>query len=174
MKEIEARRSVRKYTDRPVDRDSIRKVLDAARLAPSGDNTQPWRFIVVESEELKQRIVRADHNQKWMLTAPVFLVCTGDLHCRVENPGSVDQDSGLPELKQIIRDTSIAIGYLLLEAEHLGLSTCWTGWYDQKEMQQALDLSADTYVTGVVTLGYGAEQPASRPRKSLQELVEYR
>jgi nitroreductase len=174
MKEIELRRSVRKYTDRPVERGKILKILDAARLAPSGDNTQPWRFLVVESPALKEKIARADHNQKWMLTAPVFVVCAGDLHCRVENPGPVDQNTGLPELKQIIRDTSIAVGYLLLEAEHQGLSTCWTGWYDQREMQNALELPADTYVTGVVTLGYGAEQPAPRPRKPLEELVEFR
>lgn len=174
MKEIAARRSVRRYTDCPVERKLILKILEAARLAPSGSNTQPWRFIVVESPELKRRIVRADHNQEWMLTAPVFLVCTGDLHCRVENPGPVNEDSGLPELKQVIRDTAIAVGYLLLEAEYLGLSTCWTGWYDQEEMHRALDLPPETYIAGVVTLGYGAEQPAPRPRKPLKELVEYR
>ena len=174
MKEIAARRSVRKYMDRPGARELVLKVLEAARLAPSGDNTQPWRFIVVESPERKRRIIQADHNQEWMLTAPVFLACTGDLHCRVENPGPVDEISSLPELKQVIRDTSIAVGYLLLEAEHLGLSTCWTGWYEQKEMQQALDLPPETYVVGVVTLGYGAEQPAPRPRKPLEDLVEYR
>ncbi len=174
MKEMEARRSVRKYMDRPVERELILKILDAARLAPSGNNTQPWRFIVVESGEAKERIVKADHDQKWMLSAPVLIACTADLHCRMDSPAPVDQNSGLPELKQVLRDTSIAVGYLLLEAERLGLSTCWTGWYDQREMQAALDLPADRYVCGVVTLGYGAEHPAPRPRKPLKELVEYR
>ena len=62
---------------------------------------------------------------------------------------------------------------MMLEAEHQGLATCWTGWYDQKEMKAALGVPDDKYVVGVLTLGYADEAPAARPRKPLEDIVKY-
>lgn len=173
MKEIESRRSVRRYQDRKIDRQLVNQVLDAARLAPSGNNTQPWAFIVVESPETKERIVAVDHRQRWMMTAPVFIVCVADIRCRIDEGCTVvlDENSPEPELKQIIRDTAIAIEHILLEAEHRGLATCWTGWFEQNDIRPILGIPTDKYVCGVVTLGYGDESPRPRARKSLEDLV---
>lgn len=173
MKEILDRRSIRKYQDKEISREDILTVLEAGRLAPSGSNTQPWRFVVVTAQDTKEKIVQADHNQKWMLEAPVFIVCVADVSCRIPKSEGLlmDEEETCHELKQIIRDTAIAIENLLLQATHQGLATCWTGWYEQKEMKAALNIPDDKYVVGVITLGYAAENPAMRKRKELNEIV---
>lgn len=175
MKEIESRRSVRKYADKKVEQEKLMQVLESARLAPSGSNTQPWHFIIVESKEIKEKIVKVDHNQQWMMTAPIFIVCVADMLSRTNSTEElyIDDESPEPELKQIIRDTAIAIEHILLEAESLGLATCWTGWYEQKEMRPILNIPNDKYVSGVVTLGYAEEHPSQRPRRKLEEMVRY-
>jgi len=175
MREIEDRRSIRRYRDQGVDRRLVQQVLEAARLAPSGSNTQPWSFIVVESPETKERIAAADHGQRWMTAAPVFIVCVADIRCRLDDDRAIvlDEHSPEPDLKQIIRDTAIAIEHILLEAEHQGLSTCWTGWFEQDDIRPILGIPVDKYVCGVVTLGYGDESPRPRPRRSLEDIVRY-
>lgn len=173
MDEIQQRQSIRKYKSVEVKDEDIRQIIEEARLAPSGSNTQPWRFIVIKDEALKAKIVKADHNQKWMLTAPVFIVCLADITSRVADSQGISllEDSPSPELKLIIRDTAIAISYLQLEAVHLGLGTCWTGWYEQSEMKNVLELPDNVYVSGIVTLGYSDEKPKKRIRKTLDEIL---
>lgn len=173
IKEIVDRRSIRKYLNQEVTKEQILTVLEAARLAPSGSNTQPWRFIVVTSQETKEKIVMADHNQKWMLDAPVLIVCVADISCRISETSEMvlDENTSCHELKQIIRDTAISVEHILLQATHLGLGSCWTGWYEQEAMKKALNISKDKYVVGVVTLGYAAENPAPRKRKEMDEIV---
>ncbi len=175
MKEIENRRSVRKYSDKKLEQEKLLQVLESARLAPSGSNTQPWNFIIVEAKETKERIVQVDHNQQWMMTAPVFIVCVADMACRVGTGPElyIDETSSEPELKQIIRDTAVAIEHILLEAESLGLATCWTGWYEQKELRPILNIPGDQYVCGVITIGYAEESPAQRPRRRLEDMIRY-
>ena len=75
IKEIKRRRSIRKYIEKPVENEKIIQLLESARLAPSGSNTQPWHFIVVKSELSRLNLAEISHNQKWMLSAPVFIVC---------------------------------------------------------------------------------------------------
>ena len=175
MKEILDRRSIRKYLNKEVSKEDVMSVLEAARLAPSGNNTQPWHFVVVTSQDTKEKIVQADHDQRWMLEAPVFIVCVADISCRIPESEGLLMDELNPchELKQIIRDSAIAIENLLLQATHMGLGSCWTGWYEQKEMKAALDIPADKYVVGVITLGYAAENPAMRKRKDFNEMVSF-
>jgi len=175
MQQIENRRSIRAYLNKKIEKEKLLQILESARLAPSGSNTQPWTFIVVESDDTKEKLSIADHNQKWMLTAPVFIVCVADIRCRIATDTKVrlDEDSAEPELKLIIRDTSIAIEHLLLEAEHLGLATCWTAWFEQDAVRPIMDIPEDKYVCGIITLGYGDEIPAQRPRKALQQIVRY-
>ncbi|MCQ2438827.1 MAG: nitroreductase family protein [Oscillospiraceae bacterium] len=175
MREIESRRSVRKFQTRSVSEEAVRQIIEAGRLAPSGNNSQPWRFLIVRDEETKKRIVAADSNQQWMLDAPVFIVCMGDIRSRMaENVlKSVDEDTGLPDMRRIVRDMGIAVGYMLLEIEHMGLSTCWTGAYDQKAMREAAGVPEYMYISGVLPIGYGAEAPKARPRKDYDDIVRF-
>lgn len=110
-----------------------------------------------------------------MLSAPVFIVCVADICCRISvDVGiSLNEDSPQEELKQIIRDTSISIGHILLEADNLGLGTCWVAWFIQEEIRPILNIPADKYVVGIITLGYANEAPKARPRKKLEEIAHY-
>ena len=175
IKAIANRRSVRKYRNIHVENEKILGLIESARLAPSGSNTQPWHFIIVTNEETKDKISRANNNQQWMKTAPVFIVCVADIRCRIKEDSVVDLDEscGLPELKQIIRDTAIAIEHILLEAENCGLSSCWTAWFSQDDIRPIMDIPSDKYVVGIVTIGYSDESRKPMPRKTLENIVRY-
>ncbi len=170
---IANRRSVRKYQDREVSDAFIRLILESARLAPSGNNVQPWRFIVVRSDEMKEKIVRVSHNQRWMAEAPVFIAAVADLSARgITDDGRViDEQSPEVDVKKIIRDTAIATEHMVLQAEHMGLSTCWVAYFSQEDIRPVLSVPPDKYVIAVITVGYGAEQPGPRPRKDLADLL---
>lgn len=175
MQQIEARRSIRKYKNDPVPEEKLLQILESARLAPSGSNTQPWHFIVVRSEDMRRKLATASHKQEWMLAAPVLIVCVADLASRISDSEKLtaDDDSSYPELKKIIRDTSIAIEHLVLEAENQGLGTCWVAWFTQEQIRPILDIPSDKYVVSIITLGYADETPKARPRKKLEAIVHF-
>jgi len=175
VKEIKSRKSVRQYNDMPVDDEKIIQLIESARLAPSGSNTQPWNFVIVRSEATKAKISEVNNNQAWMKSASVFIICVADIRCRIKDDVDVylDENSALPELKQIIRDTAVAIEHILLEAERLGLSSCWTAWYSQKDIRPIMNIPDDKYVVGIVTIGYSDMSRNSAPRKSLDSMIRY-
>lgn len=174
MEQINMRKSIRKYQDKPVADELILQLLESARLAPSGSNNQPWQFIVVRSVENRRKLTEVSHHQKWMLTAPVFIVCLADIRCRIpEGEVFLTEESPQEELKQVIRDTAIAMENLLLEAHHQGLGACWVAWFRQTEIRPVLAIPADKYVCGIITVGYPDETPAPHPRKPLESLIRY-
>jgi len=175
IKEIKMRRSIRKYINKMLEDEKIIKLLESARLAPSGSNTQPWHFIVVKSELNRKKLAEVSHKQKWMISAPVFIVCVADIRSRIEKDVdlSLNEDSPQEELKQIIRDTSISIEHILLEASSLELGTCVVAWFIQEEIRPVLNIPADKYVVGIITLGYANETPKERPRKKIEEIIYY-
>jgi nitroreductase len=175
MKQIEARRSIRKYTTKPVEDEKITQLIESARLAPSGHNTQPWHFIVVKSKSSRESLAEKSRNQKWMLSAPVFIVCVADIRSRIKDDMEILLNENSPQqaLKLVIRDTSIATEHIVLEAEILGLSTCWVGDFSQEEIRQVLNIPADKYIVSILTLGYADESPEARPRKKLEDIVHY-
>ncbi len=172
---IARRRSVRKYTDKHVEEEKIIRILEAARQAPSGKNTQPWHFIVIRNKEMIIRLAEIDHQQKWMEAAPVVIACLADARARIDPsvPLNVTETSPEFEVKQVIRDSAVAVQNLLLAAVEEGLGACWTGWYLQEEIREPLGIPSDKFVTAIVTVGYPAEEPAARKRKPLEEIVRY-
>ncbi|NFA61151.1 nitroreductase family protein [Clostridium sporogenes] len=175
FEEIRSRRSIRKYINKPVEDEKIDQLIESARIAPSGSNTQPWHFIVVKSDITREKLAKVSHNQGWMMDAPVFIVCVADICSRIKEDIelSLNENSPQPELKQIIRDTSIAIEHLVLSAEKLGLGTCWVAWFIQEEVRPILNIPSDKYVVSIITLGYPNESPKDRPRKKLQDIIHY-
>lgn len=171
---IESRRSIRKYKDQPVEEEKLWTVLEAARLAPTGSNTQSGRFIVIRDEAMKEQVAQASHQQTWMLTAPVFIAFVVDATVRLgQEVDYVDEQSPQFELKQSIRDVAIQCDHASLQAQALGLSTCWVGWFLQAEIRPVLKLPDHTYLVAILTLGYADQAPKARPRKPLEELVHW-
>lgn len=175
IEHIEMRRSIRKYKGQDIENETIIRLIESARLAPSGSNTQPWHFIIVKDENIKRKISEVAHNQKWMLSAPVFIVCIADIRSRRKEEVQLilDENSSEEEVKQIIRDTSIATEHILLTASSLGLGTCWVAWFTQNEIRPVLNIPPDKYVIGIITVGYADENPVARPRKKIEEILHY-
>ena len=175
IESIRHRRSIRKFTSDPIDPEKLETVLEAARLAPSGNNKQPWTFIVVQSEQQRLAVMEACHRQTWMITAPAFIVAVADISARVETKPGLYLDENSPdwELKRAIRDTAIATENILLEADAQGLGTCWVGFFVQSEIRPVLGIPDDKFVLAVIPIGYPAEQPSARPRKPLREIVRW-
>lgn len=172
---IVKRRSIRKYKEKKIEPEKLEQILESARIAPSGSNTQPWHLIVVNGDEMRTKLAEASHNQKWMLTAPTFIVCVADIQSRLQPEETLvlDEDSSLPELKMIIRDTSIAIDHMVLTAESLGLGACWVAWFTQDQIRPILNIPTDKYVVCILTMGYPDETPNARPRKNLSDFMHY-
>lgn len=172
---IRTRRSVRKYKDTEIPKEHIQKMLESARLAPSGNNTQPWRFIVIRDQEMKKRLYEVCQRQRWMLEAPVLIACVADLKARLKDTEGVRIDETSPdvEVKKIIRDTTIASEHIVLEAQELGLSTCWIAWFVQEDVRPILNIPEDKYVIAIITVGYSDQNPKPRPRKALTKIVHF-
>ena len=167
-KAIKSRRSIRKYQDKPVPDDLVNDVINAARLAPSGNNAQPSRYLIIKDNETKKKL--KDNNiirDKWVYDAPVIIVCCTDPKAYVKSVKGWDNTNEI----RAIRDLSIASSYLMLQATELGLGTCYCGWVEKNKIKEILGIPQDFIVLFVITLGYPAEKPEARPRKEIEEII---
>ena len=193
---IRTRRSIRKFKPDPVPEEKIKRLLESARLAPSGTNTQPWRFIVVKDGVTKTKLQKAAHNQRHVKLAPVIIACCADLKAFKDFPIRVDEliESGaLPErtrevfipyikkgMDTVTKDAlmvaaaanvAIAVEHIVLQAVEIGLGTCWVRWYEDKEVKEILDIPDHVEVMALLPVGIPDEDPSPRPRLSLDKIV---
>jgi len=159
---IKGRRSIRAYSDKPVEKEKLEAVLDAARLAPSARNRQKWQFIVITDPDIKDKMYEACHRQPSVKQAPVCIAVID------EEPGFMS--CGQPE---DAIDSSIAFSFLILKAHEQSLGTCWLGHFDKDKVRAALGIPENMSIVAVTPLGYPAEQPDARPRKTLEEITRY-
>ena len=164
---ISKRHSVRKYQDRDIPEDVIRELIDAARLAPSGHNTQPWRFFIIKDSETKKKLqMEKIFLQDFVCKSPLIIVCCADP--AVYGKESVQDD---PNNQRALRDLCIASSFLVLRATELGLGTCYVGWVDKEKIKSALNIPKGFVIPFVITAGYPTEQPKPTPRKTIDEIV---
>ena len=160
---IQSRRSVRAYQGKPIPEDMLRRVLEAARQAPSARNRQEWRFIVVQDAGRRKALAKAARNQEFVAQAPVCLA-----FCATENDYVMTCGQQAGPI-----DTSIALAYVTLAAAAEGLGTCWLGAFEEGAVKQLLGVPAAARVVAMSPLGYPAESPAARPRKPFDEVVRF-
>lgn len=158
---VRARYSVRLYEPREIEEDKLLAVLEAGRLAPSGNNRQPWRFVVVRDSLTREKLVEACAGQKFIARAPVVIAAVGLMPDRMMQC----QVPGDPV------DVAIAIDHMTLAATHLGLGTCWIGAFDQGAVRDVLGIPDTAKVIEVLTLGYPDGRPPTKNRKALEEIV---
>lgn len=163
MEAIRQRYSVRSYQDRAIEEDKLHAVLEAARLAPSGSNRQPWRFVVVRDAERRRRMMAACRGQAFVGQAPVAIAGVGLMPERIMSC----QVPGDPV------DVAIAMEHIALAAVAQGLGTCWIGAFDQDAVRQVLEIPPTAKVIEVMTLGYPADAPRAKARKALGEIVAW-
>lgn len=162
MQAIDVRRSIRSYTDQPVEEEKLTAVLEAGRKAPSAKNRQMWHFYVVSNPQLRAQITALSSNQKMISEAPICLLVTATddyvMGCRVP---------------AYVVDPSIALSFMILEAAQQGLGTCWIGSFDQDGIRKLLALPENEFIIGFTPLGYPNEQPRQKTTKSAQEVITY-
>lgn len=161
------RKSVRGYDpSRPVSQEMLNRVLDTGRLAPSAKNLQPWRFLLVSSPEMLEK-VRPCYPREWFHQAPHILIVTGD-----RNAAWVRPSDGWNSLET---DLAITLDHLVLAAHAEGLSTCWISAFDPGMLREALKLKPAEETFAITPIGYASENAETRPktRKPLAEIVRY-
>lgn len=194
---ITTRVSIRDYKSDPVPKDLLLQILEAARWAPSGDNLQPWRFILIEEQEIKRRIgeicVRAAVRsfgkdivglQKRFAEVPeekrkaiIEGLVTGSRFKFIgEAPILLAVCADTSITTNYLQDTSAAIQNMLLAAHGLGLGACWIGLpladkESEEQTEEALGISGDVKLVALVTIGYPSRIPKPRPRLPLRDLV---
>ena len=190
---IAHRRSIRKFRQEDISADTVRLLLDAARLAPSGSNLQPARFIVAQSPAAKEALGRYTP-YKFIVKAAVIFVCCADLTAvttrerrigELLNEGvfeGIDMDMSDPSVVSPIMDAeavkaylamnvAIAIEHIVLKAVDLGLGSCWLGRFDRDKVKEFLALDESIYPVVLLPVGHPDQSPKARPRFALDKLV---
>ncbi len=173
---VKSRRSIRKYTDEGVSQEDVAKILEAGRLAPSGNNAQPWRFIVIRDEGIKKRLREVAGKYDFIIKAPVVLAVVADPKAKMKSVSdkadapSADTPPTMAVIKAV-RDATIAADHMVMEAKDLGLGTCWVAKYEQEDIRPVLDVPHDCYVVTLITVGHAAESPKPTPRYALAEII---
>ena len=163
---IKTRRSIRSFKETAIPEDTLMRVLEAVRIAPSGHNRQFWKFYLVETEEKKRKVAEACGGQTWIAKAPKVIVAVGWKFNY--NRGGYMEDM------TFMMDVSIAFTHLILAARAEGLGTCWIGDFSNERVKAALGLPDDEYVVAVTPIGYPDKGVFSEntKRKSLEEIME--
>ena len=152
---ILSRRSVRHYKKKAVSEEVMKNILEAGRLAPSANNLQPWHFIVVTDQKLKEGLIRGTWN-RFIKDAPVVIVGCGD---RRDKWSTVD--------------VAIALENMVIAAAAQGVGSCWIGDFDEGKVKKLLNIPNHLKVIAMITLGYPDEEPEMPSKKKLEEIVHY-
>ena len=160
---IEKRYSARAYKSDPVEDDKLQQVLEAARLAPTAANLQPFQLIVIHTAGREAELKRI-YSRDWFVQAPL-VICA----CGIPGQGWVRKDD--KNYNDV--DVAIAMDHLILAATNLGLGTCWIAAFEPAAAREVLDLPDDVEPIAFTPLGYPADQPGPKKRKPLSELVRY-
>lgn len=193
---IEKRRSVRKFKDKSVPEEHILELIEAARLAPSGCNAQPWRFKIVKEKGTRMKLVEAAHNQTFIGQAPVVLVCCADVSDYVDGSASGIQDLGkigavednivniicrnVDEMKKmsiseisprIAANVAIAIEHIVLRALDFNLGTCWIRALEEDKIRDIFGWDENIYPVALLPVGYPDEDPAPRKRLKIEDIL---
>jgi len=174
LKLCRTRKSVRRFADRPVEREKIELCLEAARRAPSADNLQPWRFIVFDDPKEKAKVAETVLRgvfavSKWLTAAPVLVSLLIKENLIVNKVGGVIQGTQW----QLV-DAGIGGEHFVLAAAEQGLGTCWVGWYDGRALLKHLGLRGKGYKPiALIALGYPAADVSTheRKRKALSDIA---
>ncbi len=188
----EKRRSIRAYEPGPIPHEDLAEILGVARLAPSAFNVQPWRFVVVETPELKTQLAAAAFNQRQVHSAPAVIVLYTDMKGALGDLDAIVHPGMTPEAKEGVKSTIrtmfatqsdderetwgqgqayIALGYLLLAAEARGYQTSPMLGFDPAAVKKLLNLPENARVPALVAIGRGAEEGFSLHRHALDEIV---
>jgi len=192
---LEQRRSIRIFRPEPLPPGTVGELLEAACLAPSGTNLQPWRFLAVTSEEKRRALAACTYNINFIAEAPLTMVCCADRTAAADRPArlrelsvagafagtdlerfdfsgyrkNVPRDEAA-ELAYLNLNVAIAVQQMVLRGVDLGLGSCWVMLFSQDRVKELFALPDHLFVTALVPFGYPAQAPAARPRLSAEAI----
>jgi len=162
---ISKRQSERQYDTRPVESEKIMQCIEAARIAPSACNAQPWKFIVVDEPELKKQLAGTMASMgmnKFAFDAPTIVAIV------LENPNVMSKIGSVLKGKEYtLMDIGIAATHFCLQATDLGLGTCIIGWFDEKKVRKLLQVPNKKRIPLLLTVGYSTDEVRNKQRKEL-------
>ena len=155
---LKHRKSVRDFLDRPVEREKIMMCLEAARLAPSACNSQPWKFIVVDDKQLKDKLGDAAFRGIYSMNsfckmAPVMIAVVSERSKFLASIGGMFRGT-----KYYLIDIGVAVEHFVLQAEDLGLGTCWIGWFNEGAIKPILNIPQRKKIDILIALGHYDEE----------------
>lgn len=169
---VASRQSDRAYdVTRPVEKEKLDRILEAARLAPSACNAQPWKFVVVTNPELAIKVGKATAGlgmNKFAKNAPVHILVVEESMNITSFLGAKIKDKYFPLI-----DIGIATSHITLAAESLGLGSCILGWFDEPEIKRLTGIPAGKRLLLDITIGYPAKDKRKKSRKPLEKIVSY-
>jgi len=163
LETIAARYSVRGYKRDPVNDETLQRVLEAARQAPTAANRQPFRLVVVHTRGNEEELSRV-YDRSWFVQAPLVIGV-------VAVPGEAWRRSDDKPYDEV--DATIAMDHLVLAATSLGLGTCWIAAFDPAAAREVLGLPDEVEPIAFTPLGYPDKEPTRTSRRALDELVKY-
>lgn len=172
---VKKRRSCRKYLTKSISKESIERCMEAARLAPSACNSQPWSFIVVQNKALKETVAKGAFSgihsvYSFVKDAPVLIVAVREKSRYLARLGGQ-----LRGAQFNLIDLGIACEHIVLAAEEVGLGSCWIGWFNERKVKKALNIPRQKKVDIIISLGYKAEELSEvTNRRSLNEICDFR
>ena len=159
---VEARYSSRSYSNRAVEPEKVEYLLECARLAPSAVNFQPWKFVVVESAEKRARLQEC-YLREWFREAPLYIVVCADKAQSWKRKLDGHDHADI--------DAAIATEHICLAATELGLGSCWVCNFDVDLCSEVLELEGELYPVAIVPIGYPTDEPTSKKRKPIEDVV---
>ncbi len=167
---VNKRQSDRKYKDTPLDRNLVMKCLEAARMAPSACNSQPWKFVVVDDKALLEEMSAAAAGMgmnKFANQCPVIVAVVLEKMNLTARIGSVIKDK-----EYSLLDVGISVEHFCLQAAELGLGTCILGWFDEKKVKKLLGIG-NRRVPLLITLGYPDGESRKKIRKEMEDICNW-
>ena len=171
---VKKRQSTRHYLPKKVDREIIDRCIEAARLAPSACNSQPWKFIVVDNPEKKDELADAAFSGIYSLftfvkEAPVIVVIITEKSSYAARAGAF-----LKNIQYSLIDIGIACEHFVLQAAEEEVGTCMIGWFNEKKVKKVLNLSKSVKIDMLISMGYAeSEKIREKTRKPIEEIREY-
>ena len=171
---VKARQSVREYLVKEVEREKIERCLEAARYAPSANNSQPWSFIVIEDPRLKDAVARKTFDKlisfnSFSLQAPVLVLIISERPSFFSRIGSAIKDKQFSLI-----DIGITAEHFCLQAAEEGLGTCMLGWFNEKGVKTLLNIPPSKRVELIITVGYPiSDEIQPKDRKEIDQIRSY-
>lgn len=160
---ITRRRSVRAYSPKPVEEEKLKRIFEAANLAPSAGNLQAYQVHVFRKQDKKEALARAAFDQTFIVEAPVCLVFCADPARSAAKYGERGTEL------YSVQDATIAGTFAMLAAVDLGLATVWVGAFDEERVRKVVGVDSVRPVA-MFAIGYPAEEPEATPRRAIEEI----